>query len=275
MESVAELVRFGEDVYGFRWLNHVSLFIVTDEGVILVDPIGQVNPRTPSVLKEAVRSVSEQPVRRVIYSHWGADHGMGGEVFADTAQFIGHRRAAEKIALAADPGSPVPRDVVDGMTTVELGGKQVVLYPAETSETDDYLIIHYPAGRLAMYVDFMQPANVPYGTLLGHPDRIVERLQWMHDTLDFDVVVSGHASPRMTGTKADVLEQRQYYLDLSDAIDAARGSGHGDGSPEMAEAVRGVLEGRYGGWRRFDEFLRLNIEGMIAKRGGEYVGRMV
>ena len=32
-ESLAELVRFAPDVYGFRWANHVALFIVTGAGV--------------------------------------------------------------------------------------------------------------------------------------------------------------------------------------------------------------------------------------------------
>src|SRR2546425_1710803 len=68
-ESLAELIRFAPDAYGFRWANHVALFIVTDAGVLLVDANGQVNPRTPSLIKEAIRSVTPQPVKYVVYSH--------------------------------------------------------------------------------------------------------------------------------------------------------------------------------------------------------------
>ena len=37
----------------------------------------------------------------------------------------------------------------------------------------------------------------------------------------------------------------------------------------MTAAVRAALKPRYGAWRRFDEFLGLNIEGMLrsARRG--------
>ena len=49
-ESLAELVRFAPDVYGFRYVNHVAVFIVTSAGVILVDPIGQVNRGTPALV---------------------------------------------------------------------------------------------------------------------------------------------------------------------------------------------------------------------------------
>src|SRR3972149_2832536 len=59
-ESLGELVRFAPDAYGVRWVNHVALFIVTEAGVILVDPNGQVNPRTPSLIKEAIRAVTAQ-----------------------------------------------------------------------------------------------------------------------------------------------------------------------------------------------------------------------
>jgi glyoxylase-like metal-dependent hydrolase (beta-lactamase superfamily II) len=262
-ESLAELVRFAPDVYGFRYANHVALFIVTDEGVILTDPIGQQNPRTPSLIKEAIRTVTDQPVRYVLYSHWGADHAMGGAAFADTARFVGHRNTVPRVAAANDPNSPVPEITFDRHHAIELGGKRVDLYAADLSSQDDYFILHYPAGRVVMTVDFVQPRSLPFRTLPGHPDQVAERLQWIADNLVFDVLVSGHAAPRMTGTRADVLEQRQYYLDLTDAVTAARAAGLADNSPEMVAAVRTALAPRYGDWRRFDEFLALNVEGWL------------
>ena len=145
-ESLAELVRFAPDVYGFRYSNHVALFIVTDDGVILADPIGQQNPRTPSLIKEAIRTVTDRPVKYVLYSHWGADHAMGGAAFADTAQFVGHRNTVEKIAAANDPTSPVPGLTFEDHMGLDLGGKHVDLYAAALSARDDYFILHYPAA---------------------------------------------------------------------------------------------------------------------------------
>jgi hypothetical protein len=162
----------------------------------------------------------------------------------------------------------VPEITFDRHLALDLGGKHIDLYAADLSTRDDYFILHYPASRLVMTVDFVQPRSIPFRTLLGHPDIIVERLQWIHDNLDFDVVVSGHALPQMTATPADVLEQRQYYFDLSDAIAAARAAGLADNSPEMVAAVRDRLAPKYGSWRRFDEFLALNIQGMIRWREG-------
>ena len=78
-----------------------------------------------------------------------------------------------------------------------------------------------------------------------------------------------HAIPQMSGTKQDVAEQRRYYGDLSEAIATARAAGLPDGSPAMTTLARSLLHPRYGAWRRFDEFLALNIEGMIAWRAGK------
>ena len=86
--------------------------------------------------------------------------------------------------------------------------------------------------------------------------------------LEFDVIVSGHATPQMSGTKQDVTEQRRYYGDLSEAIATAQAAGLADGSPGMTTLVRTILHPRYGAWRRFDEFLALNVQGMLAWRAG-------
>ena len=45
--------------------------------------------------------------------------------------------------------------------------------------------------------------------------------------------------------------------------------GLADGSAEMTTRVRSILHPKYGAWRRFDEFLALNIQGMIAWRAGK------
>src|SRR5712691_1562101 len=200
-ESLAELVRFTPDAYGFRWANHVALFIVTDVGVILVDANGQVNPRTPSLIKEAIRSVTAQPVRYFVYSHSAFDHSTGGAVFADTARFVGHKNTVERIKAARDATTPPPDVTFDAKTTLELGARRIDLYPADLSPTDDYIVVHDRTSRVAMFVDLVQPRNVPFRTLLGHPDRIDERLRWMEENLDVDVIVSGHATPQMTGGK--------------------------------------------------------------------------
>lgn len=276
VESLAELARIAPDVYLVRHQNHVALFIVVAEaGVILVDPIGQINPRVPELIKAAIATVTDQPVRYVVYSHSSADHSTGGSTFAQTAQFVGHRLTAERMAAANDRNLPPPTITFDTNFTLELGGRRLDLYPADLWEEDDYVVVHDPAARVVMFVDLVQPKNIPFRRLLGHPDRIVERLRWVADHLEFDTLVSGHATPRMTATRDDVLEAARYYHDLSEAIDQARRDGLSDHSLEMHQSVRAALDEQYGQWRRFDEMLDLNIEGMLRWRAGERLGHFL
>jgi glyoxylase-like metal-dependent hydrolase (beta-lactamase superfamily II) len=280
VESLAELARVAPDTYLVRHQNHVALFMLAgDAGVILVDPIGLVNPRVPDLIKAAIATLTDQPVRYVVYSHSSADHSTGGARFAETAQFVGHRLTAERMAAANQAGSdlPPPSITLDTHLTLELGNRRLDLYAADLWDEDDYLILHEPATRLVMFVDLVQPKNIPFRRLLGHPDRIVQRLGWLADgsNLEFDTLVSGHATPQMTGTQQDVREAAQYYKDLSEAIEQARRDGLSDHSLEMHQSVRAALDEKYGHWRRFDEMLDLNIEGMLRWRAGERLGHFL
>ena len=261
----SELVRVKPDVYAFRYQNHVSMFIPTDEGVLVVDPIGQTNAQAPAVLKEAIRSVTPQPVRWLLYSHWGADHGTGGVVFRDTATFLSHRNAAPKIAAANDPTSPVPDVTFDGGIPVTLGGKTLELQHTALSPQDDYVLVWYAAQKVLMVVDQVRVKSLPFGDLQGAPpERMVEHIQYLLDRFDFDTFLWGHgAMPIMVGTRQDMADHRQFYLDLMDAVRAARTAGHPDNSEAMLGAVRTALAPKYATWANFPGGLTQNVAGVI------------
>ncbi len=264
-QSLSEFVRVKEDVYAFRYQNHVSMLIPTDEGAIVVDPIGQSNRQAPAVYKEAIRSVTDRPVRWMLYSHWGADHGTGGIVFRDTATFLSHRNAAPKIAAANDPTSPVPDVTFAGGTTLELGGKTLILQSTDLSPTDDYFLVWYPAQKVLMMVDQVRVKTLAFGDLqAASPERMAEHLQYVADNFDFEVLLWGHgAGPILTGTKQDLLDHRQYYLDLMDAVRTARAAGHADNSEAMVAAVRTALAPKYSTWGNFPGGLTANVAGVV------------
>ncbi len=263
-ESIAELVRFAPDVYGFRYHNHVAMFVVTTDGVILVDAIGQASSRTPDLIQQAIRCFTDEPVKYFVYSHWALDHALGAATFAQTATFVAERRAVPKMKTANEPLCPIPELTVDNHLTLELGATKMEIYSADLWDDDDYVVIHLPESKVAMAVDFCQPLNLPFRTLFGPADRVIKRLEWIEQKLDFDVLVTGHATPRMTATIDDVHQQRQYLHDLSAAVRDAHSKGMADGSPEMMAAVRASLHFAYGSWRRFDEMLEDNIRGFIS-----------
>jgi glyoxylase-like metal-dependent hydrolase (beta-lactamase superfamily II) len=258
----ADVQQFAEDTYAFVSGGYISLFIVTDDGVIATDPSSQGGPERAEAYREAIASITEQPVRYLIYSHDHADHATGGEVFADTATFISHRIAVEKLAALNDPSTPVPEIAFNDELSIELGGKTIELYYTGRNHSDNSIVLLYPERRLLFAVDFIWVNALPYQNLPdAYPEEWVESLRWIEDNLDFDTLVPGH--PPLPGTKENVTGMREYLEDLMAAVRAAQDQGLAENSPEMIEAVRTELEPTYGTWAMFAEWLPLNIEGLL------------
>lgn len=274
-QSVSELIQVREDVYAFRYLNYVSLFVPTDEGVVVVDPIGGGgNPQAPVALKGAIGSITAQPVKWLVYSHSAADHTTGGAVFADTATFVSHANAKPKIEARADPTTPVPTVTFAESMPIDLGGKHFELHWAGLTAEDDYLVFAYPAQKVIMTVDLGRVRTLPFGMLQnGAPERVVEFLDRVDKSFDFDIYLSGHGPQgNVLGSRQDLRDHRQYYLGLMASVQQARTAGLADNSPEMVASVRAALEPRYGSWENFPNGLAGNITGALRWMGAQAGG---
>src|SRR6186997_1850589 len=95
------IVNITGQLYRAQNNNHYTVFLVTPEGVIMSDPINRDFGRW---LKGEIASRFKVPVRYVLYTHRDWDHASGGVVFADTAEFVGHRNMLA--ALAPPAGNP-------------------------------------------------------------------------------------------------------------------------------------------------------------------------
>lgn len=102
-----EIGKLTGDVYYARMDDYVSAFMVTPEGIILVEPIGT---DFATWLKGELARRFNVPVKYVIYSHHHWDHASGAAVYADTARIVGHSNMAAHLAMpAAD--TPLPPNV--------------------------------------------------------------------------------------------------------------------------------------------------------------------
>lgn len=261
-DPAAELQQFADDAYAFVNSGYISFFIVTDEGVIATDPSSQQGPERAAAYQAAIASVTDQPVRYLIYSHSHPDHATGGEIFAETATFVSHQNAVEKIAALGDPRVPVPQIAFNDQMTIELGGTTVELYYTGRNHSDNSLVLLYPEAGILFAVDFIPVDRLPFQDLGdAYPEEWIESLRWIEENLEFETLIPGH--PPLPGTMADVGEMRQYFEDLIAAVRAAQEQGLADNSPEMVAAVRAELEPAYGSWGMFAEWLPLNVEGLL------------
>lgn len=106
-EPEREITNVTGDLYRFRQIRHIGMFLVTTDGIIVIDPT---NPELAAWLKEQLDERFGLPVKYVIYSHSHNDHAGGGDVFADTATFIGHENMRENLQRPADDAPLLPRE---------------------------------------------------------------------------------------------------------------------------------------------------------------------
>nr|MCU0949602.1 MBL fold metallo-hydrolase [Burkholderiaceae bacterium] len=79
--------------------NSNAAFVVTDDGVVVFDALG--SAALGAQLKQAIARVTRQPIRRVIISHYHADHFYGLQSLAGPGVEIwAHARA--RATLASD-----------------------------------------------------------------------------------------------------------------------------------------------------------------------------
>ena len=102
-----EIGKLTGDVYYARMDDYVSVFMVTPDGIVLVEPIGT---EFATWLKGELAARFTVPVKYVIYSHHHWDHGSGAAVYADTARIIGHEAMLARLALPP-ANTPLPPNV--------------------------------------------------------------------------------------------------------------------------------------------------------------------
>ena len=102
-----EIGKLTGDVYYARMDDYVSVFLVTPEGIVLVEPIGT---EFATWLKGEMDKRFHVPVKYVIYSHSHWDHASGAAVYADTARLIGHENMLKNIAMPP-ASTPLPANV--------------------------------------------------------------------------------------------------------------------------------------------------------------------
>ena len=104
-----EITHVTGDLYRMRTGRHIGVFLVTPEGIVLVDPT---NPGQAAWVKEELKDRFGLPVKYVIYSHGHNDHAAGGDVFADTATFIAHENMPNNLVRPDEDAALLPREAL-------------------------------------------------------------------------------------------------------------------------------------------------------------------
>jgi len=248
----------------FRWRDgfYVCPFLVTREGVLCIDPV---SAEAAAAYREAVRGVTDKPIRWVLYSHDHRDHIVGASVLAPEAEILAHRKTKERILYRGDTDIALPTRPIDDGAVLSLGDHTVIVrhFGPSHSRTNLCLILPTGSGRLLVFVDAVEPGFVPYRGLPDTDFRGLLRSLEAAERLEFDSVVGGHAGP---GPRQWVAEYRLYFTHLQaaaeEALQAIGGLRPRPGEDDVAlhERVRREvcaaaterLRERFGHWRGYD-----------------------
>jgi glyoxylase-like metal-dependent hydrolase (beta-lactamase superfamily II) len=248
-----------DGVYIFRYQGHQAMFVVTPDGVIATDPIGERRPQAVTTYIAEIRKITQAPIKYVVYSHSHYDHIAGGKPFKDLgAVFIAHRNAKRVLERHKNPDIVLPDFVVDDQGgKIELGGTTLELLYVGKNHSDNMLIMRLPKEKIIFVVDFLPLHGVEFRVMADEYLPELEQSIQKILAMDWDRLIPGHPGPggRQIGTKDDVKEHLEYLQDLSAAVKQAVDEGK-----SYADAIKDIKLPKYEGLGGYGAFLPGNIE---------------
>jgi len=247
-------------------------FIVGRDAVAVVDTGG--SARVGGQLHQAIRAVTQLPIRYVINTHMHPDHVFGNAAFeADQPAFVGHHKLARGLSARSDryltankallgeeafAGTKIvlPTLPVSEPTTLDLGGRSIALEPQKTAHTDNDLIVRDTQTGTVFLGDLVFSEHVPTldGSIVG----------WLAvlDTLmqhPAERVVPGHGPSSMPWPDAG--KPVHHYLEvIADEIRVMIKDNH-----TLTEATATVGLSERSAWQLFEDYHARNVSAAFAE----------
>jgi glyoxylase-like metal-dependent hydrolase (beta-lactamase superfamily II) len=145
-----------------------------------------------------------------------------------------------------------PESTYTDRRTITLGGKTVQLIHPGPNHSDDATVTYFPAERVVHAVDWISVRTVP-GVGLDEGAALSSWISGLKriEALDFDLVAPGHGN---IGTKADLVDLRQYFEDLVAAVSQGIAAGR---TVEQLQASS-ILE-KYSWWPNYAQARNTSI----------------
>jgi cyclase len=211
-----ELIKLQDDLYVIHneYVPGNTTALITNEGVILVDDKFEIDADNVVAM---LKTVTNQPIKYVINSHYHADHS-GGNAKLQTAGTlaVASAQARARMVAANQPGQP---DVtIEPRGTIHLGGKSAEIYWFGRAHTDGDVVVLFPQNRALAAGDMFTvgegtPQLIDYmggGSAKEWTATVAKVLE-----LDFDTVVPGHGN---VVKKADMQAFRASTQRLTDLV---------------------------------------------------------
>jgi len=245
------LVQVADYIYSFGDGVYFSMIMVTDEGILVADPNNQNHSEN---LIQAIRTISDQPITYLVYSHSHWDHSSGGQVFKDSdgTTILSHVDARDWLLEHPNPNVAIPDEVWEGnLHEIVLGGKTLQLHHFGPSHGEGMTVFHFPEDKIIFIVDIVTPKRIGFTILPDFFPKEWERTLTEVEVLDFDIAMFAH--DRAYGPASEVTEIREYVQDLRAETNRMIQDGV---NPFMIPST--IELPKYQDWAMYDEWLGLN-----------------
>lgn len=245
-----------DDVYSYGATGDAqSMFVVTGEGVVAFESF---NSEHAKGLLQAIKAVTNQPVKYMLHSHNHWDHASGGQIFKDAgAKTMVHVEAYEWMAANQGQDMAVPDESWGGtLKKIMLGKTTVELHYLGMNHGLGMTVFYLPEKKVAYIADLAVPNRVLFSIVPDFNIKEWERSLEEILKLDFEKAVYSHnnkPNPFAGGTKKDVLGNLQFIRDLRAAMYAEFQKGT---HPMMVPSV--VQIPKYKDWAMYDQWLAMN-----------------
>ena len=239
LQQVSEHVYYVEGAAGTALDNEGFIsnagFVVTPAGVVVIDALG--TPSLAAMLLKQIRSVTDQPVVKVITTHYHADHIYGLQVFkelgaqiiapAGANNYLNSPNAAERLEerrFSLDPWVNdktylvTPDVLLRQSTEFKLGGVRLVVTLVGGAHSDGDLTVYVEPDRVLLSGDIIFEGRVAY---LGDANtkRWLEVLQQM-ETAQLVGLIPGHGPAAQNPNQA-ISMTRRYLAYVREVMGAA------------------------------------------------------
>lgn len=197
-------------------------FVVGSVSVAVIDPGG--SPAIARDIQSAITRVTDLPISHVVITHLHPDHMLGAahivpdvdvvahkhypRALAQRGQFYLDRYAAQLFDKDDSNTLATPTLLVENQTTLNLGGRELLLTAHQTAHTDnDLSILDIKTGTL-WTGDLLFHDRIPSldGSITGWL-AVMDELNDLHPTL----VVPGHGS---VSTWESIAPKQKQYLEV-------------------------------------------------------------
>lgn len=234
--------QLAEKLYAFRWGAYRSIFMVTDEGVIVTDPI---NPKAAKRYRYEISKITDKPVKFVVYSHAHWDHAAGGQIFKDEgAVFVAQERCVRNMEESPNKDIVPPDITFKNFYQVKLGDVALDLFYYGPSHGTCLVAMIPRPYKMLYYVDVVTPPGgwyMPWDPQVAdfQFQNIVQNLEAVEALVKREgitqVIAShlvpgrdakGNIAPSPTlGSSIAVTQRRQYWQQLMAAVKAEMDKG--------------------------------------------------